>query len=268
MRTWIVFAHAAALGALLLVPASRATAADAVSPWKGAKVLPKLGAQVMVDDRPIDHSGFTLPWVVQDEEDERLLVGGTLKGWVDADDVVTLDDAPEYYSQFMGRYRYEAWAYGMRAFALREQGKILSALADYDIALRQNPSKWTFIGRGLAYDNHHDFAKALADFNQARRIDPKFALAFNNAAWLMATCADEHFRDGKQAVELATRSCELSDWKDASHLDTLAAAYAEAGDYDAAVKWQNKALEIEPDNAELKDHAALFKDHKPVREVK
>ena len=49
----------------------------------------------------------------------------------------------------------------------------------------------------------------------------------NDLAWLLATAPDARFRDGPRAVEHATRACELSGWRDAAALDTLAAAYAE-----------------------------------------
>jgi len=60
-------------------------------------------------------------------------------------------------------------------------------------------------------------------------------------AWLWATCPEERFRDGKKAVEFATRSCELTKWKDANMLRTLAATYANVGEFDKAVEWQEKA---------------------------
>ena len=51
------------------------------------------------------------------------------------------------------------------------------------------------------------------------------------------------FRNGKRAVELALRACELSHWKNLNFYDTLAAAYARVGDFENVVKYQQKALE-------------------------
>ena len=87
---------------------------------------------------------------------------------------------------------------------------------------------------------------------------------------IMATCPESKFRDGKKAVQLATRSCELTQWKNPIILDTLAAAQAEAGYYDAAVKSQTKAIELLTDEREKADyHSRLvrYQAKKTYRQV-
>jgi Flp pilus assembly protein TadD len=77
--------------------------------------------------------------------------------------------------------------------------------------------------------------KALADFDEAIRLAPNDSEAYRARAWIWATCPDANHRDGQRAVRSARTACELSGWKDARCLGTLAAAYAEPGDYDSAV---------------------------------
>jgi hypothetical protein len=62
--------------------------------------------------------------------------------------------------------------------------------------------------------------------------------------------------------------CELDGWDRWNHVDTLAAAYAEAGDFPNAVKWEEKAIELAPDKSQgkLRAHLDLFKADKPYRE--
>lgn len=72
------------------------------------------------------------------------------------------------------------------------------------------------------------------------------ATVLNGLASLRATCPDEKHRNGQQAVEYATKACELTAWKNGGWIDSLAAAYAEAGDFDKAVEWQQKGMDLAP----------------------
>ena len=115
-----------------------------------------------------------------------------------------------------------------------------------------------------------EYDSAIADFVEAIRLDPRSAEAYNVRAWVWATCPDAKYRDGTRAVESATRSCELSGWKDANDIDTLAAACAEAGDFDAAVKWQTKANALyadAEDKATGQERLKLYRERKPYRQT-
>ncbi len=76
----------------------------------------------------------------------------------------------------------------------------------------------------------------------------------------------------KKAIEYAKRACELTNWENAGNIDTLAAAYAEAGDFDSAVKWETQyltSLSLSPSDAsDGQARLALYQAHKPYHEDK
>jgi tetratricopeptide (TPR) repeat protein len=152
---------------------------------------------------------------------------------------------------------------------MRQRGK---AIADYSEAIRIDPEyAYAYYNRGIALDDNQEYDKAIADYSEAIRIDPKFALSYIGLAWLRATCPDQKFRDGQRAVELATKACELTEWKDANPVFTLAAAHAEAGDFAKAVEFQTKANAMYDDPEDKKkgeERLKLYQQKTPYRDVK
>ena len=94
------------------------------------------------------------------------------------------------------------------------------------------------------------------------------AEAYEAMALLLAACPIGRLRDGENAVEYASEACELTKETDWTCLDTLGAAYAEAGDFDLAVKWANRALRVpEPTVSQkpIRERIASYRDKKPYR---
>jgi HEAT repeat protein len=119
-----------------------------------------------------------------------------------------------------------------------------------------------------------DFDKAQKYYENAIQRQPKNANAHRNLAWLFASCPDAKWRNGKSAVEHATKACELTGWKTPSCLGALAAASAEKGDFESAVRNQQKSLEIslstngeqDPEIPLARARLELYQAHKPFRE--
>ena len=124
--------------------------------------------------------------------------------------------------------------------------------------------------RGNAYFHLGDFKRAQGDFAAAVRLDRRDPDVLNNVAWFRATCPEARFRNGKEAVELATLACTLDKWKDADQIDTLAAAYAEVGNFAEAQRYQEKAIALLSEEEVLrpKFRARLeqYRARQPVRQ--
>jgi tetratricopeptide (TPR) repeat protein len=145
-----------------------------------------------------------------------------------------------------------------------------AAEAAYREALRLNP-KLTFaqVGLALMMTAKGDLDGAVAAYQEALKLAPNNDFALNNLAWLLAVWPDG-IRDGKKAVEYATQACELSNSKKPGWIDTLAAACAEAKDFDNAIKYQKLALsfpEFEKQYAQqARQQIDLFTRKQPYRD--
>jgi len=125
-------------------------------------------------------------------------------------------------------------------------------------------------GRGDAAIATGDHAAAVADLERALALAPRDTGALNNLAWLRATSPEDGLRDGARAVDLARQGCELTEWRQPHVIGTLAAAHAEAGDFQAAEKFVRQALAVEgltPDlQRQFEGELASYAAGKPIRE--
>jgi tetratricopeptide (TPR) repeat protein len=96
--------------------------------------------------------------------------------------------------------------------------------------------------RANAYSRLGRKSDALNDFQSAIKQSKTDPFCRAGAAWLYATTSDAQLRNGANAVALATEAAKLTQWKDDTVLDVLAAGYAEAGDFKSAQKWEEKAI--------------------------
>ena len=94
------------------------------------------------------------------------------------------------------------------------------------------------------YTQRHERGKAISEYRVALGLSPDLPGTLNNLAWLLATAPDANLRNGREAVTLAERACEKTSWQQTMLIGTLAAAYAEAGNFDKAVQTARKACDL------------------------
>ena len=167
----------------------------------------------------------------------------------------------------------------------RAQAKLHHETAKYHAGLKQKylaaaARPWLSIGpdppppdpvrRALFWYERGDLPRTVSAYRAALKIDPTDGWALNGLARLVATCPDSKYRNGKLAVELATRACERVQWTVPSFMDTLAAAYAEAGDFQSAVCLEREAVASlragDPNQAAFRERLRLYENKKPCRD--
>ncbi|MGH7995603.1 MAG: S41 family peptidase, partial [Opitutaceae bacterium] len=111
-----------------------------------------------------------------------------------------------------------------------------------------------------------DYSDSVVDVYGAVHMKPQSAEYRNSLAWFLAVCPDPNIRVGSQALRDATDACEWTQGRDASYLDTLAAAYAETGDFAKAIETQAKAVALTHANTDFESRLALYRAGRPYHE--
>ncbi len=156
-----------------------------------------------------------------------------------------------------------------RGVVRQKQGQTAAAVADFTAALKIDPGYVDAYGnRAYAYRVAGKYSDAIQDLKTAIQTNPLNYEPVNDLGWLLATAKDDRVRNAAEAVAMAKKACEMSQYDNWNTLDTLAAASAEAGDFKAAAQWIATAVEKAPKEHQprLQAHQELIMAGKPIRE--
>jgi tetratricopeptide (TPR) repeat protein len=163
----------------------------------------------------------------------------------------------------------ESEFYHARGKAYSRIGRGREGLEDLNAAIRLDADNAEArVIRGEIMLASRNWSQAATDFRDAVKIDDKLGSAYRGAAWIMATCPDERFRNPEAAMTAAQKAMELDGDKDPRYIDTLAAAYAANAQYDSAVAILEAHLEKIPRNWQptIQARVALYKAQQPLRD--
>ena len=183
------------------------------------------------------------------------------------------DEAVAHYQKALEIKPNYADAHNNLGLWLAGAGRVDEAVAHYRKALELNPAlaiahqnlAITFFQRGK-------MPEAIGQWREVIRLQPENSFALNQLARMLATNPEGSVRNGREAVEVAQRAVALTGGREASALDTLAAAQAEAGRFAEAVDTAGRALALASgqNNAvlagALRTRIKLYQEHSPYRE--
>jgi len=159
------------------------------------------------------------------------------------------------------------------AAVLVDKGRPAEALERYREAVRYDPywaDAWALMAS--TYAAQKQYPEAVAAYRRAIELKPKWTDLMNNLAWILATCPNDNVRNGTEAVQMAQRASAIATNDLPMITGTLAAAYAESGNFDSAVQTAQKAhdLALAAGDKKVADRneelMALYRAHKPYRD--
>lgn len=223
-------------------------------------------------------------------------------GWIHASAVRDLNEGMARFSRDIAKNARDAQAYWARGQVHRARGNLEAATKDFDEVIRLSPKSYLgYVSRGTCRYERDDWEGALTDFDEAVELepenaaarqlrnlvyaargewdraateldevvkrDPKDARGYNARAWLRSTCPEDDYRDGQAALVDAKKACELTGHLNFRCLGTLAAANAELGNFEEAIRRQKQAIAIAPSDfrTTFRKRLELYEAGKPYR---
>jgi tetratricopeptide (TPR) repeat protein len=157
--------------------------------------------------------------------------------------------------------------------ALLQKGEVEEVIPHFQKALETNPDNVEARSYlGLAFAQKGEVRQAIAQFQRILETNPDHLEVCNNLAWLLATASDSSLRNGAKAVALAQHAAGLAGRDNPAILRTLAAAYAETGNYGEAIATARRALELavkqknDPLAGRLQTEIKLYEAGAPARD--
>ncbi len=189
------------------------------------------------------------------------------------------EPAPAYYTQALKNFTHAIELDSNYSQAWYNRGSLLARIGEAESAIRdfresvaltpRNPAPHADLARMLVQQGRG--AEGVESYKRALSLRPEWPQVMNELAWRLATHADKALRDGAEAVRLAERASELIEQKHPVVLDTLAAAYAEAGEFAKAVETAELVLQMAVAAgqaevaADVRQRLDLYKAGKPYR---
>ena len=166
-----------------------------------------------------------------------------------------------------------AIAHNNLGVVLARKGKDKEAVSHFSEAIRIDPDyAGAYYNLGKSFANQGQIEEAIEYYRKTLRFDPNMTQALYNLSWIFATHKDAEYRNGKAALDLAQNLCKITRYTQALAFDSLAAAYAELGNFDDAVSTAQKGLKLALSQGPeelvlgLKKRLQLYKQGFPYRQ--